>query len=76
MDVREFAYPKASPTKRALKIILDADGYVSEKVLWPDYDSGELIYPKELKKNSIATIFFRKKTGKKDMSIQQIVVEV
>jgi len=58
-----------------LKIILDEDGYVSEKVLWPDYESGELIYPETLKKNSIATVFFRKKAGRKDMSIQSIFVE-
>lgn len=75
VKVEEFSYPKAKPTKRALKIILDADGYVSEKVLWPDYESGELIYPETLKKNSIATVFFRKKAGRKDMSIQSIFVE-
>ena len=40
VKAEEFSYPKKNPTKRALKIILDADGYVSEKVLWPDYDSG------------------------------------
>jgi len=75
VKAEEFSYPKAKPTKRALKLILDADGYVSEKVLWPDYDSGELNYPKELKKNSIATVFFRKKAGRKDMSISSVVVE-
>lgn len=75
VKTEEFSYPKKNPTKRALKIILDADGYVSEKVLWPDYNSGELMYPKELKKGSIATVFFRKKIGRKDMNITQIVVE-
>lgn len=76
VEVNEFSYPKAKPTKRALKIIMDIDGYVSEKVLWPDYDSGELIYPKEMKKNSIATVFLRKRAGKNDgTSITEIVVE-
>ena len=76
VKAEEFSYPKKNPTKRALKIILDADGYVSEKVLWPDYDSGQLVYPKELKKGSIATIFFRKKIGRKDLNITHVVVEI
>lgn len=69
----EFAYSKN--TKRALKMIIDVDGYVSEKVLWPDYESGQLEYSPSLKKGAIATIFFRKRVGKKDMAIQGIVVE-
>lgn len=73
IKAEEFAYQKGA--KRALKLTLDADGYVSEKVLWPDYDSGQLIYPPELKKGAIATVFFRKKVGKKDMSIQGVSVE-
>lgn len=75
VDLKEFSYPKNKPSKRALKLVLDADGYINEKVLWPDYDTGELIYPKELKKGSIATIFFRKRTGKKDINITSIVLE-
>lgn len=73
LEAKEFAYAKN--TKRALKMILDADGYVSEKVLWPEYESGELKYPSTLKKGAIATIFFRKKVGRKDMSIMNVVVE-
>lgn len=73
VSAEEFAYAKN--TKRALKMIIDSDGYVSEKVLWPDYDTQQLIYPVELKKGAIATIFFRKRVGKKDLSVQEIVVE-
>lgn len=73
VKVEEFAYSKN--TKRALKIIADVDGYVSEKVLWPDYETQQLMYPSGLKKGCIATIFFRKRIGKKDMAIQGIVVE-
>lgn len=75
VKAEEFAYAKGA--KRALKLILDADGYVSEKVLWPDYDSGQLMYPDELKRGAIATFFFRKKAGgsRKEMSIQSVTVE-
>lgn len=73
VKTEEFTYAKGS--KKALKIIFDCDGYVSEKVLWPDYDSGQLIYPPSLKKGVIATIFFRKRKEKKDLQIRQILVE-
>lgn len=75
IETKEFSYPKKNPTKKALKIIMDADGYVSEKVLWADYKSGELLYPSDLKKGAIATFFFRKRIGKKDMSITGVTVE-
>lgn len=74
IESKEFSYGKAVK-KKALKLIIDADGYVSEKVLWPDYNSGELIYPKSLKKGSIATFFFTKRAGKKDISINKIALE-
>jgi DNA polymerase III alpha subunit len=73
VKAEEFAYAKGA--KRALKVILDADGYISEKVLWPNFETGTLIYPIELKKGVIATVFFRKKVGKKDISIQAVQVE-
>lgn len=73
VKAEEFAY--SNNTKRALKMIIDVDGYVSEKVLWPDYETQKLMYPPELKKGVIATFFFRKRAGKKDMAIQGIVVE-
>lgn len=74
INAKEFTY--ANDTKKALKITLDADGYISEKVLWPEYESGKLVYPAETKKGAIATVFFRKRAGKKDTSaIRQIVIE-
>ena len=75
IECKEFSYSKG--TKRALKLILDCgSGSISEKVLWPDYQSGDLIYPKELSKGKIATIFFRKRAGKgPGMNIVQIVCE-
>lgn len=75
VEAKEFSY--ANGAKKALKMVLDCDGYVSEKVLWPDYDSGQLLYPPELKKGAIATFFFRKKAGgtRKELSVQDVVIE-
>ena len=75
IEAKEFSYTNSNNTKRALKMTLDADGYVSEKVLWPEYESGNLVYPSTLKKGAIATVFFRKKVGRKDMSIMSVTVE-
>ena len=74
LSTSEFAFSKN--TKRALKMSVDADGYISEKVLWPEYESGVLKYPPELKKGAIATLFLRKKMGRKDgCSVMSIHVE-
>lgn len=69
-----FDYKKN--TKQAMKVVMDVDGVVGEKVLWPDFFSGELSYPKDLKKGTICTVFLKKRAGKKDpCSITDIVIE-
>ncbi len=76
VKAEEFSYPKKNPVKRALKLIADVDGFVKEYVLWPGYETGELVYPEAFKKGCIATLFFRKKVGRKDLNITEIVVEM
>jgi DNA-directed DNA polymerase III PolC len=74
VDTDIFDYKKN--TKQALKVIMDCDSYISEKVLWPNYFSGVLEYPKELKKGNICTIFLKKRAGKNDpCAITDIVIE-
>jgi DNA polymerase III alpha subunit len=74
VDTDIFDYKKN--TKQALKVTLDCDGVVGEKVLWPNYFSGVLEYPKELKKGQICTVFLKKRAGKNDpCSITDIVIE-
>jgi hypothetical protein len=74
IKAEEFAYAKGA--KRALKVILDCDGItLSEKVLWPNYETGQLVYDPGVKRGTICTVFFRKKVGKKEMSIVDIVLE-
>lgn len=74
VDTDVFDYAKGA--KQALKVVFDADSYVVEKVLWPDYHSGILSYPADLKKGNIATIFLKKRKNKPDpCSIVEIVIE-
>jgi DNA polymerase III alpha subunit len=75
IEAKEFDYAKG--TKKALKLVMDCGGnYITEKVLWPDYDSGELNRPAGLEKGCIATVFLRKNIKKKgEMSITKIFVE-
>jgi hypothetical protein len=73
MKAEEFTYQSGS--KKALKMIIDSSGYISEKVLWPDYNTGELIYPEELTEGSIAYFIYTKKSGKPYTNINEIIVE-
>lgn len=73
IDASEFTYKGGS--QKALKLILDSSGYVSEKVLWPDYNTGELIYDPELKKGAVVWIFYSKKSGKPYTNINQVIIE-
>lgn len=59
IDAEEFTFQMGQ--KKALKLNLDSSGYISEKVLWADYDTGELIYPKELKKGAMVLIWYKRK---------------
>ncbi len=69
-----FDYKKN--TKQALKVTMDCDSYLNEKVLWPDFYTSELIYPKDLKKGNICTVFLKKRANKSDpCSIVEIVIE-
>lgn len=72
VDAKEFTYAKG--TKKALKLIVDTDGYSREMVKWPDYNTGELEYPSDLKKGSVAIIILERRP-EKDPSIQEIVLQ-
>lgn len=73
IKAEEFTYQAGA--RKALKMIIDSSGYVSEKVLWPDYNSGKLIYPETLKEGCIAYFVYTKKPGKPYTNIFEIVVE-
>lgn len=74
VEAKEFTY---QGHKKALKMIVDIDGYLEEFVQWPDYDSGELIYPENLKKNAVIFLFMYRKMGKEKYhtNIDDIIVE-
>lgn len=73
IKVEEFNYSKG--TKKALKLHIDCDGFISEQVLWPNFTTGELKYPPELKKGCVAILFMRKREGKPGCTINEILVE-
>jgi len=72
IDSKEFSYQKGA--KSALKMVLDINGFMSEFVMWPDYNSGKLDYPKELKKGDVILAFMKKRPQKPDVSISQIII--
>jgi hypothetical protein len=74
--IKAETFTYAKNTKKAYKLIIDSSGYISEKVIWPDYDTGELKYPKSLKKGCLAFFFYQKRAEKEGVNIYHSVVEV
>ncbi len=73
VDTKEFSYQNGS--KIALKVTFDSDNFITELVLWPDYNSGELRYPPGLEKGAVCMFFLSKKEGKPQYTnIYDIVV--
>lgn len=75
VESKEFVYKNGE--RKALKIIVDIDGYLEEFVVWPDYNTGILIYPEELKNGSVVFLFMYRKMGKEKYhtNIDEIIVE-
>jgi hypothetical protein len=75
VDAKEFPYKDGE--RKALKITMDIDGFIEEFVHWPNYDTGVLQYPKDLKKESVIFLFMSRKMGKEQYhtNINDIVVE-
>lgn len=72
LDCEIFSYHK---TKKALKILIDSSGYISEKVLWPNYETQELKYDPRLKKGAIAHFVYYKKPDSPYTNIIDIIIE-
>ena len=75
VESKEFSYQGGA--KKALKMIIDIDGYIEELVHWPDYTTGILKYPSNLKKNSVVFLFMKRKMNKEKYhtNIEDIIVE-
>ena len=73
MTMEEFSYQGGA--RKALKMIIDSSGYISEKVLWPNYETGVLEYPENLKEGCIAYFIYSKRPGKPYTNINEIIVE-
>ena len=75
IESKEFAYKNGE--RKALKMVVDIDGYLEEFVIWPDYDTGVLSYPDNLKKNSVIFLHMHRKMGKEiyHTNIDEVIVE-
>ena len=54
--------------------MVDSDGYITERVIWPDYDTGKLKYPKDLEKGAICLFFLQRRVGKDQTKIYDVKV--
>jgi DNA polymerase-3 subunit alpha len=75
VESKEFAYKAGQ--RKALKMIVDIDGHMEEFVQWPDYETGVLKYPENLKKNSVIFLFLHRKMDREKYhtNIDDIIVE-
>jgi DNA-directed DNA polymerase III PolC len=76
VESKEFSYGP-NREKKALKMNVDVDGHLEEFVIWPDYDTGILEYPENLKKNSVIFLFMHRKMGREryHTNIDSVIVE-
>lgn len=72
VDVEEFTYSKGE--KKALKLFVDIDGRVSEKVMWPAWGENFVKYSSDLKKNSVVLMYMKLRVGKTEPGINSIKV--
>lgn len=73
IDLDYFTY--ANDTKKACKMIIDSSGYVSEKILWPNSETGVIVAPFGLEKGCIAWFCYTKRGKKIYTNIDKIYVE-
>lgn len=73
LSMKEFLFNKNE--SRALKMLVDTDGYEREVVLWPDYETKQLSYPENLKEGSVITIFYSRRFDKQKSYLNDIRVE-
>lgn len=71
--MKEFLFNKNE--SRALKMLVDTDGYEREVVIWPDYNTKILSYPDNLKKGSVITLFYSRRIDKNKPYLNDIQVE-
>ena len=67
IDMKEFNFNKNE--KKALKMTVDMDGRISERVMWPAWGESVVAYPKELKKHSVVLLFMGLKEGRVEAKI-------
>jgi DNA-directed DNA polymerase III PolC len=72
IKAEEFSF--SNNTKKALKLFLDIDGRISERVLWPPWEQDAPKYPKELVKGSIVLVFMSAQSGREEIKINEIKV--
>ena len=72
IKTQEFAF--SENTKKALKLFLDIDGKISERVMWPAWGENAPIYPKELKKGSVVMLFMGIREFKNESKIYDIKI--
>ena len=73
LELGYFTY--ANDTKKACKMTIDSSGYVSEKVIWPNKETGVLSIPDGLEKGAVAWFCYTKRAKKVYTNIDKVYIE-
>jgi DNA polymerase III alpha subunit len=72
VEAKEFTY---HGTKKAFKMVLDTDGYVHEKIVWGDRETGKLSYDPGIKKGAVLVLICERRAGKPHTNLREVIVE-
>jgi hypothetical protein len=70
-DTKIETYQK---TKKRLELTIDIDGFIIKLPKWPDYNTGKLEYPSELKKGSVILLYLERREMKDNVIIREMTV--
>jgi DNA-directed DNA polymerase III PolC len=72
VSCEEFSFSKN--TKKALKMVIDSDGYQTERVIWPDYETEKLAEYPGLTKGAVGLFFLTKRANKETTKVSDVVI--
>lgn len=72
VDMKEFSFQKNE--KKALKLFVDIDGRISERVMWPPWEQNAPVYPKDLKKGSVVMLYMALKELRNESRVVSVKV--
>ena len=72
--VHDFSIETYQKTKKRLELTIDVDGFIIKLPKWPDYNTGKLEYPSDLKKGSVILLYLERREMKDNVIIREMSI--